>query len=142
MILRPATLEDAQRLHAWRNDPETCANSHNTDPVPWADHVAWLERSLASASRQLFVAEADGVPVATCRADESESGIELSWTVAPAARGHGIGYELVRLLVQRFHLHPLRAEVKTSNVASQKIALAAGFRLDHEAGGVIHFQLP
>lgn len=121
MKLRPATIEDAQILFDWRNDPLTRESSISTDPVAWDDHVRWLEASLSNPNRELLVAEIDGVPVGTVRLDD---GVELSWTVAPSQRGKGIGKQMVSL-VERGSI----ARIKRSNVASQRIAGAAGFVL-------------
>ena len=38
-----------------------------------------------------------GVPVGTVRADHSKGVYELSWTVAPAARGQGVAKEMVAM---------------------------------------------
>jgi RimJ/RimL family protein N-acetyltransferase len=121
MILRPATMDDAERLFAWRNDPETRAQSLTTDRVPWDDHVAWLERSLAMPERTLLIAEVAGTPVGTVRLD----GEEMSWTVAPEHRRKGYAKEMVRLALPR----DATAQIKRGNLASQKVARAAGLQL-------------
>lgn len=123
---RPARFDDAETLFKWRNDPETRANSVNTDEIPWPDHAAWMERSLADQRRRIYIAEKNGSPVGTVRVDYGLE-IELSWTVAPEHRGNGIG----KLLVQNAPLpeEPIIARIKPGNIASQKIAAAAGFVL-------------
>ncbi len=115
--LRPARMEDAQILFNWRNDPETRLASVHSDRVIWAEHLAWLKKQ-----RALLIAEYHGVPVGTVRID----GTELSWTVAPEHRGEGLGRQIVSLAMR---LGPTAARIKATNVASQKIAAAAGFRL-------------
>lgn len=125
MHLRRATMDDAAVLFAWRNDPETRANSVTTDPVAWDGHRGWLEMSLASPDRELLIAEIDGVPVGTVRIDRGEE-IELSWTVAPDQRGKGIGRYMVTMASPS---GPAVAKIKPANIASQKIAESAGFRL-------------
>ncbi len=139
--MRPATLGDADRLLAWRNDPAVRAASHSTGPVEAAGHRRWLERILADADRQLFIAEEDGVPVGSVRADADSGaggGKLLSWTVAPEARGRGVGKRMLAALLACLP-GPVRAEVKVGNPASARIAAAAGLILDREAGGVLHF---
>src|SRR5690348_1550527 len=115
MKLRRATLDDAERLWRWRNDPETRANSISTDPVPLESHIAWLKSSLRNPDRKLLVAELDGEPVGTVRIDNDR---ELSWTVAPEARGRGIGGAMVAAVV----FPGAVARIKRENLASQKIA--------------------
>src|SRR3989344_6369332 len=126
--LRPASMDDAKALFAWRNDPETRRNSINTEPVAWEGHVAWLTKSLEMPTRKLYVAEVGGIPVGTVRADLLEGGeYELSWTVAPESRGKGFGKQMVlQFAREMLSGKRLLAEVKRGNIASEKIAQALG----------------
>lgn len=119
--MRPATFDDAATLFEWRNDPVTRAMSSNTDPVPWETHLAWLSASLANPDRTLLICEEDGVPVGTVRVD----GDEMSWTVAPEARGRG----LASIMIAMAGPQGRTAEIKAENLASQRAARKAGFRL-------------
>lgn len=125
MILRPATTDDAETLFAWRNDPETRANSVNSKPVPWNDHFDWLMASIANPNRDLLVAEVEGAPVGTVRLDRGEE-TELSWTVGRHYRGKGVGKQMVQLACPN---GPTIAKIKATNIASQRIAEFAGFKL-------------
>lgn len=125
MHLRPATMNDAGVLFAWRNDPETRANSVNSDPVAWADHCAWLKASLANPDRDLLIAELDGMPVGTVRIDRGDE-TEISWTVSPEHRGKGVAKYMVALASPSGRAV---ARIKPANIASQKIAESVGFRL-------------
>lgn len=122
--LRPATMDDAQLLFDWRNDHETRANSLTTVPVPWEDHCRWLRASLENPRRDLIIAEMDGVPVGTVRIDRGV-GTEMSWTVSPARRVRGIGKAMVSKACPS---GVVLAQIKATNVASQRIAEHAGFR--------------
>jgi RimJ/RimL family protein N-acetyltransferase len=138
IILRSATIQDADLLLEWRNDPETRKASHNTAKVQRDEHISWLSRTLNNPNRRLFVAEEDGVPVGTVRADLSEGVWELSWTVAPNARRRGVAKRMVALLAYQIS-DPIRAEVKAGNLASARIAEHAGMKFDREANGVLHY---
>lgn len=139
MKLRPASLEDAGLLLAWRNDPVTRSFSRNTHPVGEGEHLAWLKRTLEDPKRRLLIAEERGVPVGTVRADFDGTSHELSWTVAPQARGRSVGRRMV-LLVAETVGGPLRAQIKTANLASIRIAEAAGLRLVGERGGMLQYE--
>lgn len=130
ITLRRATLDDTQRLFDWRNDPITCANSVNTEPVQWDGHVNWLKKSLVSEDRKLLVAEIDGVPVGTVRYDRHPNGWELSWTVSPEHRGRGVGRKMVQAALDELPAH--YATIKRENIASQKIAKSVGFALSKD----------
>ncbi len=137
--LRPVTLQDADLLLAWRNDPETRGASHNSESVRTDEHLAWLENTLNNERRKLFIAEEDGSPVGTVRADFVDGEHELSWTVAPSARGRGVAKRMVSLLAGQI-LTPIRAEVKPGNKASARIAEYAGLKFAEEVDGVLHFR--
>lgn len=141
--LRRATLADAPRLLAWRNDPDTRAASHDAAEVPADDHLAWLARVLADPGRQLWLAWLGEQAVGTVRADRPAGALEttLSWTIAPEWRGRGLGVAMLRLALPRCAA-PLHAEVKSGNRASARIAEAAGLALHGEADGTLHFRSP
>ena len=137
--LRSATIRDADLLLEWRNDAETKKASHNMDEVQRDQHISWLARALDNRDRRLFVAEENGVPVGTVRADLSDGVWELSWTTAPSARGRGLAKRMVFLLAQQIP-EPIRAEVKAGNIASARVAEHAGMEFDREAEGVLHYR--
>ena len=120
-------MADAERLFAWRNDPLTRAMSRNPEPIEWVDHLAWLEASIAEPSRDLRIAERNGIPVATFRYDHGAE-TEFSITMAPEWRCRG-----------RVPLHAIRlalsltegcvAYVKRENLACQRLIYACGMRL-------------
>lgn len=141
VTLRLATTQDLELLLAWRNDPETRAASHHTGEVKHDEHRQWLHAIIANPRRQLFVAEERGRPIGTVRADETDGMFELSWTVAPEARGKGAGKHMVRALAKRID-GPVRAEVRVGNAASARIAEYAGMQRVQERDGVAHYQRP
>ena len=132
-------MDDADALLAWRNDPATRALSHNKSNVERHIHLEWLARSLANPDRRLLIAERDGVPVGTVRADRSKGTYELSWTVAPTARGQGVAKEMVAMAAAQIE-EPIRAQVLRGNEASVQVALNAGMKLQQEIGGVMYFE--
>ncbi|MFQ5533278.1 MAG: UDP-2,4-diacetamido-2,4,6-trideoxy-beta-L-altropyranose hydrolase [Sphingomonadales bacterium] len=133
LSLRPARLEDARLFFNWRNDPATRESSKDSGPLVWDSHLEWLKKTLNNPDRVLFTAEQDGRPVGTARADRAPGGWVLSWTVAPEARGRRIGTHMVRQVVGDLD-GVIRAEIKSDNIASRRIAEAAGLRLVSEKG--------
>jgi RimJ/RimL family protein N-acetyltransferase len=138
MRLRKATMDDAEHLFQWRNDPVTRAASINRDPVAWHDHLAWLEASLANPLREILIAE-DGVPLGTVRLDK-DLRTEVSITLAPAARGHGQATSLIALATQT--KGPFVARIRPDNPASRRAFQKAGFQFTHHAEGMDWFLKP
>ncbi len=132
LTLRPVTMADARLLHEWRNDPDTRRGSRQTEAIGWPQHEAWLAAALADTDRVLRIAEAGGEPLGVLRADRRTDGWELSWTVAPRARGRGIGTRMLSLFVAGLEGR-LAAVVRKGNLASAKMAAAAGMRLQDDA---------
>lgn len=132
VTLRPITVEDSADLLAWRNDPLTRDNSRNADAVTQQEHVAWLSRVTADPNRRVWIGVEGGVPVGTTSALRDDGGtVEISVTVAPAARGHGLAAVLIRLAVAwAREIWPdarIRAEIKPDNRASRKAFESCGF---------------
>jgi RimJ/RimL family protein N-acetyltransferase len=136
--LRPATAQDGKLLLEWRNNSDTRGASHDTREVLEEAHLSWLRATLHNANRQLLIAEEDGVPVGTVRSDFADGVHELSWTVAPDSRGRGVGRRMVTLAASQVST-PIRAEVKSDNLSSVRIAERAGMVLEREANGILHF---
>lgn len=141
-------MEDGKILMDWRNDPETIKASINNKKVTMKEHFEWLQNIIDDPDRQLYIAykqednELIFLPVGCCRSDYKEhlDVYELSWTVAPEARGKGIGKEMIKLLGNKLEHKWIVAEVKKDNIASQKIALFIGMRLSWKSkDGMIHY---
>jgi RimJ/RimL family protein N-acetyltransferase len=121
--IRPASRDDARLLFEWRNDESTRRMFKNKDVLRWDDHLGWLDRRLKLDDPNLFVFEADGLPVATFRID----GRDLSYTVAPEHRNRGIAKLMLNEVRTRFGR--LRAEIYADNLPSIRAAHDAGMEV-------------
>lgn len=104
-------------MFEWRNDPLTCANSINTELVKWQDHLKWLSINLT----KIYIAEFENIPIGAIRID----GNELSWTIAPEARGKGYAQKMIRLVFNDKKF----ARIKKSNMVSLHIARKLSIRI-------------
>lgn len=137
---RRATIDDAEILLEWRNDPDTRQNSFNSQLVLRENHLRWLEGVFVDADRDLYIAEVDGAAVGTLRVDHDNLGqSELSWTVAPDSRGKGIGK---MMLIEARNMLPgaLVARIKSENIASLSMVYSVGFIFEKEDDGVYYFR--
>lgn len=131
LTLRHATMDDAELLFKWANGPATRQNSFNPDPIEWNDHVSWMQCKLKADNAMLFMLELDDTPCGHIRYDLQDDIALLSFVVAPAFRGMGLG----RRLVEMSRKEPLRAweasAVKAvafiENTASARVFETAGF---------------
>lgn len=108
LSLRPAALSDAEIMLKWRNDSATRMASHTTGKIELEVHIEWLKTTLRNQDRYLYVAEENGAPVGTVRADFANGIYELSWTVSPESRGQSVGKRMVSLLARGIK-EPIRA---------------------------------
>ena len=142
MNLRSATIDDAKVLLAWRNDLETRQQSRNHDEVSWDNHIAWLTQFLTMPNHKLYLAEHEGVLVGTVRSYKTEDGtVELSWTVAPAHRGKGLGKMMVMQFVRQVHPgEKLIATIRKGNISSEKIAQALGLHQESPESSEVNLE--
>lgn len=130
MILRPATQDDADFTLAIRNDPLTRANSRNTAEIPGEGHAEWLRGILLRADRRIYIATVDDAPIGSVRfdVDPTTRYCDMSWTVAADFRRRGYGTAMVAKAIGLVrNASDVLADIKDTNVPSQKIARANGF---------------
>ena len=138
--LRDAEFSDAELLLSWRNHISTRQASLTTAEIDLASHLTWLKASLAMPEqRRIWIAELSGEAVGSCRADKKANRWELSWTVAPTARGRGVAQAMLQALFVVFD-QSFTAQVKTDNIASIKVAERSGFQCVGDIDGVLQFE--
>ena len=143
ITIRNVSINDADLLLAWRNDPETRAASHNQNLIKQKDHLTWLANSLGNNNRRLYIAELGDEAIGSLRADLEDGVWELSWTLSAQARGRGLAKKMVALLVDTLAQEKagaIRAEVKEGNIASAKIAEHVGMCIEKQKNGVIFYK--
>lgn len=139
--LRPATANDAELLHGWRNHPAVRAMSVTQDPIAFDVHQRWLHAALSNPARWLFVAQVGQLPVGSIRFDRLDSGhLEVSLYTAPELQGLGLGQRLLAAgeqdMLSRLPAgFTVDAQVLPDNTASQRLFQAAGYH-----GGPLQFR--
>lgn len=127
ILLRRATMADAELLFVWRNDPLTRKNSRNTDEVPWPAHLSWLADTLKRDDRLLLIGDNGQMPVGTVRFDRHDDYQEISWTGSPVLRGHGASKEMA-VNACRLIDEAIVAEIRFDNAPTINMIKACGFR--------------
>lgn len=139
--LETVTMDDAYLLWKWANDAEVRRQSFHQEPIPWEDHLAWMEEKLKETGSKFFIARAlNNEAVGQIRLQYLEPGVALVHiSVAPEWRGRGAGARMLRL-VELEGFDRLRACVKKENTASLHLFSSAEFKLVEEKNGVLHFE--
>lgn len=141
--LRQAAAADEDLLLRWANDPQVRANSFSPEPIAPEEHSRWFRASLANPHRIMLIAcDALGCPLGQIRFDrkpvsdsEMDEGVVISFSLDRAARGHGLGPQLLRHGLKAIQqcwgeAVELVAEVLSSNQASHSCFMRAGFSPD------------
>lgn len=129
--LRPATRKDARSLHAWRNDPSVRAVSFSGDPIPFAAHLAWLDRTLADPGQMILLAGWGEMDVGTVRFRVAGETATVSIALDPGLIGIGIGGPVLLGAETALAGRPVRrieAHVLPGNLASRRLFTACGYR--------------
>ncbi len=135
--LRSATLEDAHDLWLWRNDPVTRANSFHGQKISLREHTRWLQKSLRSRRRRIYIATRKGERAGTIRFDFlPPKVIQISINLSPEFRGKGYGKLILKkasdLMIKKYPDHFQKALIKKGNQKSEKVFTSAGFLKIHE----------
>jgi len=130
--VRRAVAGDADLLLEWANDPATRAASLSSGSIARSEHVAWLDRVVGDQRTGLWIGFVGERPVGQVRVALDEAGDgEVSISVAPGERGHGLAVPLLEaglnaatdLGVTEFVAH-----VRPENEPSRRLFDRAGFR--------------
>jgi L-amino acid N-acyltransferase YncA len=146
MKVRPARLDDALTVLAWRNDPVTRAMSRDQEETPVDGHLAWFGGAIADPDRLVLIGDSEGRAAGMVRFDRADGEWEVSINVAPEARGQGAGRALLAEALATFDgAHPgaaVLAWVKPENLASVRLFEAVGFGRCGEEDGLLRYRRP
>lgn len=129
---RIAEMSDARFLFHLKNDPGVCGSSILArDGVRWAEHRAWVGRTLSDRRVGLWIILDDGIPIGTWRIEHLAPGsLEVAIHLGAAWRGRGLGSKILDDWCRDFGFTWV-AKVIDENEASIRLFTGNGFR----AGG-------
>jgi RimJ/RimL family protein N-acetyltransferase len=125
LTLRVVDDVDIEFIVAWRNDPETRSRSRRQHELTWND----LSNAPNGGQRETLMALEGETRVGYVHLDRLNGSCELSWVVAPAHRGKGIGTLMVEAAIAISGCDEVTAEIQARNDASIRIAKHCGFVL-------------
>lgn len=132
LCLRHASMDDADIILEWVNDPADRANSFDSSPIERDEHLVWMRDSLADPDRFLFIMEAAGVPVGHIKLYREGDYAEVGYCIGPEHRGHGYAAAMLGLLRDEIDpaetgIKAIKASVKPENIASIRALERAGY---------------
>jgi UDP-2,4-diacetamido-2,4,6-trideoxy-beta-L-altropyranose hydrolase len=132
IVLRQATMDDADQLLEWRNQPLVRAASRETGVIDSTIHRSWLTSVLRDPDRFLLIGEYSGEDIGVLRFDRTGEEAEVSIYLAPGQNGRGFGLALMKAGEAWLRHHEPRilnllAVVQDGNRASQNLFDRAGY---------------
>ena len=131
--LRPAVLEDAERVYRWRNDPFILVRGSSQRPVLWDEHLEWFEETIHGSLRKMFIVLLDEEPIGQVRFNRlSDTECVISVYILEKFTGRGHGLETICRgcgeIFRLWNVEKIVACVRTGNNASYSAFLKAGFK--------------
>ena len=127
--VRRATIEDAETILEWRNDPLAIEMSKTRKAVSLAEHLDWFARAIASPSHHIIIALENERPLGVVRFSRQEAEWLVSINLAPAERGRSLAARILKKSIAAAGVTQLAAEIKNTNVASIRLFEKCGFKL-------------
>jgi RimJ/RimL family protein N-acetyltransferase len=129
--LRRVTVEDAELLFSWRNDPGIRRAMFNSAPLTHAEHCAWMNAALASKDRRCAVFLRRGVAMGFVQLRLESSGI-WSWGFyaapgSPKGTGRALGCAGLAMAFGEVGARKVIARVRSDNLRSLRFHVALGF---------------
>ena len=135
LILRRATLADAQDVFNLANDDAVRKGSFDSDPIAWSDHLGWLRAKLGDNNCYFFIVDSQGEFAGQVRFDIITEGKEAEISVSLQKQARGlrlstfvISRSIKQLLKACKGVKVIKAYIKQSNTASVKCFEEAGFK--------------
>jgi UDP-2,4-diacetamido-2,4,6-trideoxy-beta-L-altropyranose hydrolase len=131
LSLRAATMNDAEILFRWANDPAVRAASFHSDPIEWEAHRTWLAGRLGDPNALIVIVECGGVAIGSVRFVIAPGSATISITVSPDHRARGLGARMIALasrrMFQRSGIDRIDAWIKPENDPSRSAFILAGY---------------
>ena len=130
--LRKAKTDDLMIYFKWANESQTRLQSFSSQPIALTEHQTWFENKISSPTCQLYLLEYKGAPAGQIRFDIQKRAV-LSYSIAPEARGKGLGTYLLKKGVEQFQKDrqekmPIVGFVKEQNIPSNRAFTKLGYQ--------------
>ena len=146
--LELASAADVKLYFDWANEPATRAQSFNSNPIPWSDHVSWFEKNIVSEHHVFLKFCENGKPVGQLRFSIEDGHWLINYSLDVQVRGRGLSELILRMACRYATLsgrtNLLMGYVKPDNIPSLKAFRKCGFREEirkQNGNDVICFQM-
>ena len=127
---RPISEKDCMLLLEWTNEPETRANSFNTNQITLKDHTIWFNKTLLNPNTIYFICLVNKIAAGLVRFDIREAYTTVGINISNVFRGKGLSPIFLKDCSLLYFLHQnttINAFIKPQNIASIKAFEKAGY---------------
>lgn len=128
------TMDDADRVLAWRNLPEVADTMFTNERIERDSHLSWMSRTLDSDASRYWIIQHDGRDVGVANlADISERHGRCAWAFylgeqdVPGPVGLAVEFEIMAIAFADLGLHKLISEVLSTNERVIRLHEHVGF---------------
>jgi spore coat polysaccharide biosynthesis predicted glycosyltransferase SpsG/L-amino acid N-acyltransferase YncA len=134
--LRNVNKKDCRDIWLWRNSRQARSGSFQSEPIAYADHVAWFERKSRDPQSVLWMAVSGVHKIGHVRFDKQGQTAVISIVLNPQYLGLGFGSRILRVASRKFlrmnkTVTHIAAEIQDHNKASIGAFTSAGYQF-HE----------
>ncbi|MGB0805829.1 MAG: GNAT family N-acetyltransferase [Salibacteraceae bacterium] len=129
--IRPADFFDESITYSWGTNPIVRKYSFSQEAILPDEHSKWFHNKLESSNCYYWIIEMAGQPIGSFRVDLENSEGTISFLLAPAYHGRGLGKKLFALGIKSsFKIKSMSrivGFVMNENISSQKLFELHGF---------------
>ncbi len=129
ILLKHPTIEDIKIVFDLSNDDAVRQNAINPQKITWNEHVEWFNQKINSKSTHFFLAFSEQNDfIGQVRFDKQEEKWVTSISLLGKWRKKGYALHILTLAFEQIALPLVFAYIKSSNIASQKVFIRAGYQ--------------
>ena len=136
LVVRLAKADDCVEFFNWANDPAVREQSLTTSTIQWEEHKRWFAEKISSASCEIYVLEASGLPVGQIRFEKSGSVAQINYSLDSIVRNRRWASVMLEMAMEQYLERgavSLNAIVKSENKRSRSVFFKLGFSEDRSA---------
>ena len=130
LSVRLAKSDDCVEFFNWANDPAVREQSLSTSTIQWLDHKKWFFEKISSSSSEMYVMEADGLPVGQVRFEKSAAVAEINYSLDKIVRNRRWASAMLEMAMKSYRDRvavSLKEIVNAENKKSQSVFFKLGF---------------
>ncbi len=129
---------DALLLFEWANDSTVRSNSINKEKISIIDHFRWFNKKIKNNDTRIYIlTDVYKSNIGQIRVDKVDECFEIDYSISSLYRGRGFGNRILQLLISEMGNVNYLAKVKMGNIASKKVFINNGFKLQSESDGLL-----